>query len=375
MLISISLLLFVHTACGEEEENDFIQNGTEADDLGTEIRDTIIYESVVDRLMRVDTLETGEIKHSSHIGHALYPERPDRYYIGVEKQEDAVSFFREEMVPLEARDSIRTLADGSLVLHTIGGDMTFHLSNDDTDLAIVDVDFQKQPYIKQFIFIRNSEWPYNDQSSPFTYGQIWRCDNGWYYFCAKAWDAYGPGKLMTTDGGWREDWFRKYMGCYRGPFCVYTDCASEQAWKGLHFYVYNRNDIFKKKIKILMDKLGASVYKSRTLAILSEMANGYMDNYTFNLGNMEYKEHRRSVFDKWHYHVRVNYCSLKNEKFTSWSTWYECRKTSFFYYTVDTPRNEIPSSEVEFDNKYEKINESGVTKIRINGHKYELVAQ
>lgn len=322
-----ALLLIISSAfslcsCDEEESNrNSNTEASENSDIKTGSNDFVLPDSVVNEELKqillsnicyVDTINDSTFRYSHRYGRRDEADST-LMYLKSNYDGDALSFFKS-MLP--AGEEKNLIVNGNNITYSIPneGSITYSYEGSNDVEARIYVDFPEIPDIKEIIYIPKDLWPYNDDSSPFKIGSIWKnADNNRVYVCVKEFCGnYDKGIMMTFNGGWKD--------YYYNGFNMYTECATKRAWEKLSDLYTSYNLKFKQA-----EEKGA---------IPSEVRQGY--NYTVGNHTSKYKFlYTRHYFD----------CvKFKNNKF------------EFSTFTIDAPWQEIaksnrhPSSSFEFTN-------------------------
>ncbi len=348
--------------------------------------DTLFYETVVNNIVSGQLQADGSYKTVPNFGQVLHSELPDVYYIVADDEQAAAKYFTENMVPQDAVDSIRHNADGSMTLPTVCGALTYRPSVDG-HVAVVDVSLEDVVgYVRQFVFLTKSEWPYNGEDSPFQLCQVLRClNNDRYYVCAKEWDGGGSGRLVTLDGGWDydsyKDWSTENMGFGDKKLVVYKNCSDKVALKYLGYMCQYRHEELEGVVKQLTTAVGAyAVEKNPTLAFLKNMSGSGNYSKELQIGTPSVSWEWR--FFKWnHYDLAIPYYYISKNSYYASTFYVDCDK-----YKIDMMsrvinrmyyNNIARSSALFFNNRYsivEDASDGGVIYV-INGIKFKLIAQ
>lgn len=240
------------------------------------------YEMMLARLCEIDTISV--VPHYSlRLGEAFDKTRPDVYYVGVESEDEALSYFYAIFRKDELENSIGTLMKADKVDYGKYGYVSYEARDGKSEWAVVDINLQElKDVITQLVFIPNSKWPTNFYS-PYYPGDVLREGNR-FWLCVRDWGCGLDGILITWD------WEKKFVteeerSDHYHTYTKVTGCASWDAWHALaHLYFNNPNEY-----NNMYDYVkNASWYKNSG----SQSLEGYgwclrhQKNVTLQVGNM-----------------------------------------------------------------------------------------
>lgn len=294
----------------EPSENGDIKTGSSHMVLPNSVVNEDLKQILLSNLCYVDTINDSTFKYSHRYGHRDEADST-LMYLKSNYDGDALSFFKSI---LPAGEEKNLIVNGSNMTYSIPneGSITYSYEGSNDVEARIYVDFPEIPDIKEIIYIPKDLWPYNDDSSPFKIGSIWKnVDNNRVYVCVKEFCGdYDKGIMMTFDGGWKDD--------YYDGFNMYTECATKRAWEKLSDLHTSYPSKFNQAVEVS--------------AIPSNVKQGFC----YTVGNHTSKN--KVLFTR-HY---FDYVQFKNMKF------------NFGTFTIDYPWEEIkyayrhPSSSFEF---------------------------
>lgn len=390
VLLSVIITLFLGSACSKNEiltdgeniiiegKEIFVEDIPYNSSIEEENVDSLTYKCILNNLWYVDSLSNGQVEYKSYFGSKLYPEQPKNYYIAVEDTKEAEDYFRNLIIAIIARDSVKQMNNGDLVLNTIGGNLTFHKNNSDV-IATVDVNLKDLPQIKKYIFISNDEWPKNEgedvYTKPITKGSLWKRDNGWYYICVRESGYNSNGILITFDGGWD----RKEYKSDKVNRTYNINCSPENVLGDLRNYYFENDLIFKNKFK----NIDLNNYNySETLKVLNRMAKSY--EIVFQIGTPSVDKHNFIWLGDTHLKTTMSYFTFSpyNSELRAYSSTTCCNvvkeekflgiKTKVYYYVVE-PHYGVPSSCIPFST--EEIKNQPDNCVKFRGYTFNLVGQ
>ena len=261
------------TACSSDDDND--NNSTQEENAAEVAR--IQEQMQADLMMKaLCEYDSTTATYTSRIGEAINAPTPTIYYAiantveqARSRYEDIVSFLRTE-----TSESTKT-ADPDVASEPLPTDVTrgdihvsFAASSAAGEVARINVDCPRLANVlTAIVFIPEEAWPENaDVVAPFNYMSCWReKSTGRIYICTQECKG-GKGIMLTLDGGWEEDWFKKY-DYWQGEFYLWKETASYDAFRGLSdAYKYSPD-----RLNFMNNALQKS-YPSTTTA-------GYMRNF------------------------------------------------------------------------------------------------
>lgn len=317
-----ALLLIISSAfslysCDEEESNRSnyvednipIKTGSSNFVLPDSVINEELKQMLLSNLCYVDTINDSTFKYSHRYGHRDEADTT-LMYMKSNYDGDALSFFKSL---LPAGEEKKLIVNGNNMTYSIPneGSITYSYEGNSDIEARIYVDFPEIPDIKEIIYIPADLWPYNDVSTPFRLGSIWKnADNNRVYVCVKEFSGdHDKGIMMTFSGGWKD--------YYYDGFNMYTECATQRAWEKLSDLYTSYNSKFNQA-----EEQGA---------IPSRVRQGYC----YTVGNHTSKF--KLVFTRhYFYYVRFN-----NNKF------------EFSTFTIDAPWEEIKSADMSPSSSFE----------------------
>lgn len=309
------------------------------------IKDSLAYQTLLTNLCTVDTLEDGSLKYTLINGEVLYPQEPETYYIGVDSVEEAENMIKSTIIPI-GQSPVETI--NGFTYDLLDASLSFQRIGSDFELASLDINIKELPDYKQIKFVDKEMWPDNgdtNASSPFTAYSVWKNNKtGYYYLCVRPAGYGAQGILLTFDGGWSVDPFRKYTH-WQGNFDLYMNCGSSEAWNA----VKDMQLYYPKKMSDIIKHL--ELYKSYTK--LYNFMNAAYDQkgqtYVYNVGTHTYKHHlwwAYNCYDVTTYWYNLNTKNLGQSYYTHKST----------------PQNNIPNSCIYFSMNYNRTEWSRISQ-------------
>lgn len=223
------LLLFGVAACSDDDlVNETEDTWTEKDEALA--LDSLRYEMLIQQLCFEEKQANGTVAYTSRHGKALYAAAPTTYYVGVDTFPQARETWQS--IISAAQDSISAQTQTNEI-NVLNLHLTYTESDDEGELARIDVDCPElESVLTSIVFIPMTQWPNNDKGSPFGFLSVWKENKtGYYYLCVRK--AFGSqGILLTFDGGWEEDWFRKYDH-WQGQFYLWKNTAGTDVFDAL----------------------------------------------------------------------------------------------------------------------------------------------
>ena len=221
--ILIGVLL---VSCVSEDDNPVNPNSEE--DVNVEEFEQQLYEIATGNICIAEQTEDKEIIRTPRFGEEL---RPGEFYILEETQEKAKDLFRESMLTNIGEEILAKYliehSDGKMEFSIRDFKLTFIPNDDKIELATITIDWPEMPDYKTLHIV--SEWPVmsGNKESPFSYGVIYHHKlTGRDYVCVRKCGQGSKGLLLTFDGGWYEEWFKRYA---EEDFCIPNHCASRDA--------------------------------------------------------------------------------------------------------------------------------------------------
>jgi len=293
ILVIVGALALTLSSCSNDNETATEEQEQEA--LDASIRESLKTRGIMKALCQIDTLDNGKLSYTPRIGKALESATPTVYYTIGYDLEDARQTFNGIIVALnedEEKDlNVDEVRQGNIHLK-------FSESNTPGEVARITVDCPDlKDVLTEIVFITEERWPANDGASPFNLLSIWRYQNR-IYVCVR--DATSDeGIMLTFDGGWSEDWFKKYS-FWQGEFYLWEHTASSEAIKNLSHLLLYKNNFY----KTMLDKMKERV--SNPSRIWEDAYSGltmYFDHdYTYDHGlwlffNCYYVDLHKSVIN------------------------------------------------------------------------------
>ena len=339
MIVMIILLSLLMGSCNDDNSPNEMD-----DDNSAVIYEKLKTQSLIANLCKIETLEGGGMRYSSRWGKQLYQIMPSTYYIGVDSLAEAENTYFSIISVLQD-DIDKPIKDYDIQQ----GDcqLSFKIGNQSDEIARIDIEC---PVLKDcltsIVFIPLELWPENDAASPFKYLSLWRNKDGHYYLCVR--EAKGDkGIMITFDGGYGEDSFKKYK-YWQGEFSLYTNTASATAFECLcRALKYNRDQYNK-----MLQKLALQNEQKGKGAVFSTLYNTeewltFDRYYTYDYGLW---------WAHYCYYVRVERTKFnKDANWIHFNDYYEHKKT---------PTKQRPSHSFEFEPTY---NKSGWEPIYVGG--------
>lgn len=376
----LAMVLAGFASCSDDNDGGSDEEQRKEEIAHKAAMDTLFYETVVNNIVNGQLQADGSYKTVPNFGQVLHSELPDVYYIVADDEQAAAKYFTENMVPQDAVDSIRHNADGSMTLPTVCGALTYRPSVDG-HMAVVDVSLEDVVgYVRQFVFLTKSEWPYNSEYSPFQVCQVLQCqDNKMYYVCVKEWDGSGDGRLITLDGGWGNVHYKDYctdnMGFGDEGFTMSQYCSDKVTLQNLGFMCQNKDKELVDVVRQCTAAIGAgAVKKNPTLAFLKEVSDGsnYFKDFQEGTPSFEFDRH---FWSRNHYNLSFNYyCISKGNNYVATTTVNcdNCEKKMMGRVIKRVYSDHVVrSSALFFNNRYSIVKGTYV----VNGMKFTMVAQ
>lgn len=338
LLTSATLVLMTslsHTACSSDnEDND--QEEDDSKELAL-IRERQDAEMILSSLCKIDSVPECTVTYSPRIGEIIYLITPTISYTIANNVSQARHVYNG-IVSFMCTDSLGT---AQIPTEVKRGDvhLTFSTSSAEGEIARITVDCPRlKNVLTEIVFVPETAWPDNaDVSSPFNFASLWRQKTtGLYYICTK--DAKGGnGQMLTFDGGWADDWFRKYDH-WQGEFYLWDCTSTQEALTGLSDCMMYSSSKFKE----LKDAL----------------KNRDKNSGTYKMLEILYDERRCVTFDRnytYDHHVwwAFNCYDVTLYKTTFYSD-YSVQHWSAFYTHDNTPQKSTPSHSFSFDRSYKR---------------------
>lgn len=243
----VTILMSIPMFMGSCNDDDNSPNEND-DENSARIYEELKTRALIASLCKTDTLEDGTITYSFRRGKQLYPITPTIYYIGIDSLVEAENTYFSIISVLQ--DSISPIMDYDIQQ----GDchLSFVVENKPDEIARIDIDCPAlKDYLTSIVFIPLELWPEN-AATPFNYLSLWKNNEGHYYLCVKE-SKGGDGIMITFDGGYEEDWFRKY-DYWQGQFYLWHNTATAEAFDSFCYLLQNLKGT---KYKEMLSKLSA----------------------------------------------------------------------------------------------------------------------
>lgn len=338
---ALAMLTLSISVCSCSDDNEPKIPGNDASDGSSvneeAIMDSLSYQTLLTNLCTIDTLEDGSLKYTLINGKMLYPQDPETYYIGVDSTEEAENYVKATIIPAGSSAEETLLG---FKFNLLDASLDFQRIDSDFELASLDIDIKELPEIKNIKFVNKEMWPDNDdtnKSSPFSGYSVWKKTFGnetRYYLCVRPCGYGSKGILLTVDGGWWVDPFRKYTH-WQGEFDLYAGCATAEAWNAVRcMQIEQRN-----KMLSIIQNLKNFESKTKLDDFLKSAYN--REDKTYIIGTHKYDHHLWWAYNC--YDVTTYWYNLKS------------MNTGETEYTHKaTPQNNIPNSNIYFNTDYNK---------------------
>lgn len=288
-LMAVAIVAVTFTACSDSEESTpDIPNASTEDEEKAWV-DLCNYEMMLAQLCDKDTLHVVP-KYTLRLGEVLDNARPDVYYVGVESEDEARSYFSVYFPKMEFADSVGIQVDATKVDYGKYGSVSYEPRDGKSEWAVVNIDLPElKDVITQLVFIPKAKWPTNDVS-PYIPGEVFR--EGWdrLWLCVQDWSCGHDGILISWDKTMvkrecRSDNYKAYYKVTNGKYNI----AGSEAWNSLAHLYYSDTKKF--------DKMFDYIARLSPLPEFRECCkflNGFAytlryhknDNRTFQVGEM-----------------------------------------------------------------------------------------
>lgn len=325
ILVIVGALALTLSSCSNDNETATSEQEQEA--LDASIRESLKTRGIMNALCQIDTLDNGKLSYTPRIGKALESATPTVYYTIGYDLEDARQTFNGIIVALnedkEKELDVDEVRQGNIHLK-------FSESNTPGELARITVDCPDlKDVLTEIVFITEERWPANDGASSFNLLSIWRYQNR-IYVCVR--DAHAQeGIMLTFDGGWSEDWFKKYS-YWQGEFYLWEHTASSEAIKCVSHLLRYSNPNYKKMLDTMQERVSnpSQNWEGFYLGYIYLFDHEYTyDHGLWNFFNCYYVDIKRSSINE---HGKYNY--------SEWTSHSE---------HDNTPRRTSPSHEIRFN--------------------------
>ena len=236
----------------DEEHEKKPMNGSNSQDsseensiaLPEDIRKKMLTHNLLATFCLVDSIDDSTFIYRPQYGRQDEMDTNAYLFKAVNKN-DAYSFFIH-LIPTNERAKI--LEVGNTSIYSIDENRTLRYTYiGSTDIiATIEFDFPEISNIKKYVYIPADLWPYNDSTSPFLLGSIWKHIDETKYVCVKEYCGRNdPGILMTFDKGWQTVELNTYYNDV--PFLI--NCASKWAWQKLEDLYMHYPMMFKNAVE------------------------------------------------------------------------------------------------------------------------------
>ena len=314
------------SSCSNDNETTTEEQEQEA--LDASIRESLKTRGIMEALCQIDTLDNGKLSYTPRIGKVIESATPTVYYTIGYDLEYAQQTFQSIISPLNTNGEKHEVRQGNIHLK-------FSESTTPGELARISVDCPDlKDVLTEIVFITEERWPANDETSPFNLLSIWRYENR-TYVCVRD-SRSSEGVMLTFDGGWSNDWFRKYDH-WQGQFYLWENTASSYAIQGLAYLLRYSPDHYKK----MLDKM----YE---LASNSSRVWGSLYNGTLQRFDHDYSYTNGIWWGYNCYYVDLHKSSInRNGKYTF-------SDETIHFEHKETPQRDLPSHEIRFTPGFNK---------------------
>ena len=285
--------------------------------------DALKAKNLLSSLCRIETLEDGTVKYTPLIGQAIESSKPTTYYTVAETEADARQIFYGIIaVMIDVPDNsfeVNEVKQGDVHLK-------FQGKGSGPETAVITVDCPKlKNVLTEIVFLPSASWPTNAGSTPFKLLSVWKYQ-GLKYVCVRT-SENGTGIMLTFDGGWGEEWFKKYS-YWQGEFYLWTNTAQAEAFDCWAWAIYNKGTEYMQMLK----KMGADkgLWEKALLESVS-----FDNNYSYDHGIW------------WAYacyYVTIKRTSIFAGAVNHYSNDFEHKQT---------PTRTNPSSQITFDSNFD----------------------
>ena len=336
LLVYAFAAVFVLTACSDDDNSTKDEDGTSAsiEKSEEEILDSLRYKLLIDQLCDVKELPDGRVSYTSHYGEALHVATPTVYYIGIDTLPQARGTWQS--IASAVRDSASTQTQINEV-SVLNMHLSYSEGDNENELARIDVECPElADVLTSIVFIPMERWPSNDKGSPFGFLSVWREPRTNYYYLCVSKSQGHKGIMLTFDGGYKEDWFRKY-DYWQGQFFLWYNTAGTDVIEALSDCMC----FYRTRFDAAMKKLNEDAPTSKTCSILSDLQR---DIYSHEFDH-SYTYHHYMWKFHFCYYVQILRSSLKNDGTCSYR-WPSYKRES-------TPNRETPSYAIYFNSNYD----------------------
>ena len=326
ILVIVGALALTLSSCSNDNETATSEQEQEA--LDASIRESLKTRGIMQALCQIDTLDNGKLSYTPRIGKALESATPTVYYTIGYDLEYSRQTFESIVSPVNSdwgqRLSLDEVRQGNIHLK-------FSESNTPGELARITVDCPDlKDVLTEIVFITEERWPANDGASSFNLLSIWRYQNR-IYVCVR--DAHAQeGIMLTFDGGWSEDWFKKYS-YWQGEFYLWEHTASSEAFQCLRYLLEHSYARFKQMYEKMKERVSNP---SKLWSHIYEGSSEDFDNdYTYDHGLWRFH---------YCYYVDINRSSIYQLD----DGRYYCDKYTTHYEHDNQPQKSRPSHEIRF---------------------------
>lgn len=246
-------IIFGVAACSDDDPANKAEE-TQTEEDNAQILDSLRYEMLLQQLCFEEEQLNGTVAYTPRHGYALNSAAPTIYYVGVDSLPQAQKKWQE--ITSVMRDSMEAQTQTNeisiLDLH-----LTYTEGKNKGEIARIDVDCPLlADVLTSIVFIPMEKWPANAKGSQFLLCSVWKENKtGYYYQCVRK--ATGnKGILLTFDGGYNQDIFKKYAKYHGGQFFVWKDCARLEAFEELAFCMTIYKSVFLKAQEQMIKNAG-----------------------------------------------------------------------------------------------------------------------
>ena len=281
--IAFLMMYSMIVSCSDDNENT-----TPSEEEETASENLRNYEMMLAHLCEKDTLQV--VPHYTPLlGEVLDETHPSVYYVGVESEEEAHSYFTIYFPKMEFADSVGIQVDATKVDYGKYGSVSYEPRDGKSEWAVVNINLPElKDVITQLLFIPKAKWPTNDYS-PYYPGEVFREGNtSRLWLCVQDWACGHDGIMLSWDESQvtktdRSDHYKSYTRVTNGAHKV----ASREGWNALAHLYYSDRDAFNKMHDNINNQQWYKDCKSRFLL-------GFADNLryhdweweTFQVGEM-----------------------------------------------------------------------------------------
>ena len=231
--IAFLMMSSMIVSCSDDKED-----ATSSEEEESAAEDLRNYEMMLAHLCDKDTLHVVP-RYTLRLGEVLDNAHPDVYYVGVESEKEARSYFSIYFPKMDFTDNVGTQVEATKVDYGKFGSVSYEARDGKSEWAVVNINLPElKDVITQLVFIPTAKWPTNDYS-PYTPGDVLQEGNtGRLWLCVKNWNCGFDGIVISWDESQvtktdRSDYFKSYIKVTNGGSKV----ATREAWDALaHFY-------------------------------------------------------------------------------------------------------------------------------------------